>query len=330
MKQFLLSVSLLIGAAINAQDCSNLFISEYVEGWGTNKALEIYNPTNESINLNEYIIVRYSNGSTSAGQQQSVQLNGTIAAFGTYVAVIDKRDPNGIGQESPVWEELQAKADGFYCPVYNTSNAMYFNGNDAVVLAKGDYTNPSNAQVMDIFGKIGEDPDNGLCTDYNTCGWTTEFPFVPPNGKVVTTDHSTIRKSNILKGETNPQISHFNTLAEWDTLPPVIIDPNTGNLVGNWESLGSHECDCESLSVSSEEAVNVSIYPNPSSTGDFNLKLDAPIASLIVIDALGQEVLNKINLDAVTTFNVGAKTGVYFVNIITSNGSFATRRIIVK
>lgn len=325
MKQFLLSVSLLIGAAVNAQDCNDLFISEYVEGWGTNKALEIYNPTDQSIDLSEYIVVRYSNGSTSAGQQQSVQLNGSIGAYGTYVAVIDKRDPDGIGQESPVWEELQAKADGFYCPVYNTSNAMYFNGNDAVVLAKGDYTDPSAAQVVDIFGKIGEDPD--INDDYD--GWTSDFPYVGV-GVVITTDHSMIRKSDILKGETNPQISHFNPLAQWDSIPPVINDPNTGTLVGNWESLGTHECDCESLSVNAEEAVNASIYPNPSANGEFNVKVDAPIASLIVLDALGQEVLNESNLNAVSTINVGSKTGVYFINIHTSNGGFVTKRIIVK
>ena len=49
MKQILLSMSMLFAMSVNAQDCSELFISEYVEGSGNNKALEIYNPTTTSI-----------------------------------------------------------------------------------------------------------------------------------------------------------------------------------------------------------------------------------------------------------------------------------------
>lgn len=324
MKQFLLSVSLFIGASINAQDCSDLFISEYVEGWSNNKAIEIYNPTDQTIDLGDYVIQRYSNGSTSASTGQSVQLSGTIGSHETYVAVIDKRDPDGIGQEAPVWDELEALADGFYCPEYNVSNAMYFNGNDAIVLAKGSMSNLGNVVAVDIFGKIGEDPETG---EYN--GWTSDFPFVG-SGVVVTEDHSMIRKSNVLKGETNPQISHFNPLGEWDSIPPVIEDPATGNLVGNWASLGTHECDCASLSTSIEKTVEISIYPNPSNNGDFNVKMGAPIASLRVIDALGKEVLNASNLGAVTQFNINKGAGLYFVNILTENGAFITRRIIVK
>lgn len=48
------------------EDCSELFFSEYVEGSGTNKALEIYNPTENPIDLSEYSIKRYNNGNTMA------------------------------------------------------------------------------------------------------------------------------------------------------------------------------------------------------------------------------------------------------------------------
>lgn len=325
MKQFLLSVSLLIGAAVNAQDCSELFISEYVEGWSNNKALEIYNPTDQAIDLSEYIVIRYSNGSTSAGEGQSVQLSGTIGAYDTYVAVIDKRDPDGQGQEAPVWDSLQERADGFYCPVYGVSNAMYFNGNDAVVLAKGDFTDPGSSTAVDIFGKIGEDPDLG--NDFD--GWTSDFPFVGA-GVVITTDHSMIRKNNILQGETNPNISHFNPLGEWDSIPPVVFDQDLGYNVGNWETLGWHDCDCQDLSVNTDEVVELSIYPNPSENGEFTLRVENGIEKLEVINALGQNVLTESNLDAVSTINVGSKTGVYFVKIVTKDGRVSSRRVIVK
>ena len=66
---------------IQAQ-CSDLFFSEYVEGWSNNKALEIYNPTANTIDLSAYTISRYSNGGTSAS---TTQLSGTIEAFSTFV-----------------------------------------------------------------------------------------------------------------------------------------------------------------------------------------------------------------------------------------------------
>jgi len=325
MKQFLLSVSLLIGATVNAQDCTDLFISEYVEGWSNNKALEIYNPTNQAIDLSGYVVMRYSNGSTTAGQGQSVQLSGTVEPYDVYVAVIDKRDPDGIGLEAPVWDSLQAKADGFYCPVYNISNAMYFNGNDAVVLAKGSMSDLNNAQVVDVFGKIGEDPDLG--NDFD--GWTSDFPYVGA-GVVITTDHSMIRKSTVLKGETNPQISFFNPLGEWDSIPPVVFDQDLGYNVGNWGSLGYHECDCQSLSVKNEKSVQVSIYPNPSENGEFTIRVQNGVEKLEVFNALGKNILVKDNLNAVSTINIGSKTGVYFIKILTKEGHLTSRRVIVK
>jgi len=92
MKKALLFFGLLASTA-SAQDCSKIFISEYVEGWSNNKALEIYNPTNQTINLSEYFVARYSNGSASATVQNAVQLSGTIAPYDVFVAVLEKLDP---------------------------------------------------------------------------------------------------------------------------------------------------------------------------------------------------------------------------------------------
>ena len=160
MKKSLLTFSLFAMGGLFAQDCSDLFISEYVEGWSNNKALEIYNPTSSPINLSGYFVARYSNGSTTATGTNAIQLVGTIAPYDVYVAVLDKRDPAGTGQEAPIWDSLQARADGFYAPVYNTNNSFYWNGNDAVMLAKGtlsadataDVTTATGFAIVDIFG----------------------------------------------------------------------------------------------------------------------------------------------------------------------------------
>ena len=66
MKRFsLLSLASLAFTSLQAQGCSEIFISEYVEGWSNNKAIEIYNPTSEAIDLSQYSLSRWSNGGST-------------------------------------------------------------------------------------------------------------------------------------------------------------------------------------------------------------------------------------------------------------------------
>jgi hypothetical protein len=333
MKKGLLSLALFFAAGITqAQDCSELFISEYVEGFSNNKALEIYNPTASPINLGQYIVIRFSNGSTTANASYAVQLEGTIQPYSTHVGVLDKRDENGTGQEAPVWDSLQAKADAYYSPVYNTNSTWYWNGNDAIVLAKGLASDPMNSQLVDIFGKIGEDPGTG---------WTTAFPYTG-NGVDVTKDHSLIRKPSILKGETNLTISFFNPLAEYDSIPPVVVRlDEQGNIVysqagnsildGNWSTLGSHTCNCETLNTATltnnEEAV---IYPNPSN-GIVYIKHAEAVKSIEVVNALGQTVMTiENNNKSLVKIDLSANRGVYLVRFVNDDQSSSLKRVVIK
>lgn len=83
---------------VQSQDCSELFISEYIEGYANNKALEIYNPTSESINLSGYSVGRFSNGSTTAAPPSQVpayivQLPDVdLEPYDVFVVVIDLTD----------------------------------------------------------------------------------------------------------------------------------------------------------------------------------------------------------------------------------------------
>ncbi|MDB4089575.1 lamin tail domain-containing protein, partial [Flavobacteriales bacterium] len=137
MKKILLAIVSILSLSVLSAQCNELFISEYVEGWSNNKAIEIANPTNASIDLSSYELRRYSNGSSSAGPTKRIALSGNLAAYSVKVYVIDKRDSTGTGQEAPVWDTLQNQADEFICPNYAVNNMMYFNGNDAIALFKG-------------------------------------------------------------------------------------------------------------------------------------------------------------------------------------------------
>ncbi|HON19485.1 MAG TPA: lamin tail domain-containing protein, partial [Salinivirgaceae bacterium] len=224
MKRILLTtMALSLTAVMFAQkNCSQIFFSEYVEGSGNNKALEIYNPTSQSVNLNRYHMARYRNGAT-VGDYVSFPSNLTIGPKNVLVAVLDKRDPNGTGQDTMVSVELQALADIFLCPVYNTNPMMYFNGNDAVTIE-----DKITGAILDIIGKIGEDPglgwNNNPETNYSQTQW------YDPNHW--TYNNTMVRKPNVTIGvSTNPDF--FNPELEWDTIGQ-----------DNFSNLRTHNCTC--------------------------------------------------------------------------------------
>ena len=215
-KLFTLLAALVVLAAANAQ--TDLIISEYVEGWSNNKALEIYNPTNAAINLSGYQLVRYANGEDTppADDNWSFTLpDYELEPYKVFVAVLDKRNPDGTGQDAPVWIPLQDRADGFFNPNYNISNTLYFNGDDAIAIEKTDGT------LVDLFARWGApapaDVQFGGSTKIDGA-WTDVAPYYTGDGVGITGDHTLVRKSSVKDGITeNPVL--FNALAEYDSLP---------------------------------------------------------------------------------------------------------------
>ncbi|MEC9209008.1 MAG: T9SS type A sorting domain-containing protein [Bacteroidota bacterium] len=309
MRKILLSISVLITISMSGQitDCSELFISEYVEGSGNNKALEIYNPTSNTIDLSSYIVIRYSNGATSASSANAIQLVGDVSPDDVHVGVIEKLNPSGVGNEVPVADALQVKADAFYCPDYNTSNAWYWNGNDAIVLAKGSVSAISNAIIVDVFGKVGEDPIGGW-TNIASSGFTS-------SGYSWTQDHTLIRKSTVLSGDTDP-VDLFNAGLEWDSIPE-----------DTWDNLGSHACDCAgSTAINDMDKVSYTLYPNPVNQGaSVTVKSNIIIKKIITTNILGEQV----NFDNSINTNALAK-GIYIVGVEFSNGMYSNSKLIIN
>lgn len=215
--------------AFGELNCSEIFISEYVEGSDNNRAIELYNPTENPIDLSSYRLERYSNGSFSTQPNQRLDLEGIIQPNDVWVIVIDKRNPGGTGTETPIDPALEAIADIFADPIFVEGNTMYFNGNDALVLRNGD-------TVIDTFGKVGQDPGdpadgggwNDISPDYT---WTSNL------GVAWTTNHTMIRKVSITEGDINP-IDAFDPSLEYDSLPN-----NT------FSHLGLHDCLCNGIAL---------------------------------------------------------------------------------
>ena len=308
MRKILLSISMFIAVSMSGQitSCSELFISEYVEGSGNNKALEIYNPTSSTIDLSSYIVIRYSNGSTSASSANAIQLVGSINPNDVHVGVIEKLNPSGTGNEVPVADSLQAKADAFYCTDYNTSNAWYWNGNDAIVLARVSVTEITNAIIVDVFGKVGEDPIGGW-NDNAASGFTS-------SGYSWTEDHTLIRKNTVLSGDIDP-IDLFNASLEWDSLAE-----------DSWNNLGSHQCDCAgSTNIDEMNKVSYALYPNPAIQGEIvTVKSNIIIKKITATNILGSQVSFQ---NSINTSNL--VEGIYILDIEFANGKHTNSKLII-
>jgi hypothetical protein len=293
-------MSVIFAMSANAQDCSDLFISEYIEGPGNNNAIEIYNPTMTSISLTDYTINRYGNGATTSSD--TWPLSGTIAA-GDAITI-------GNGQVDSVWVStywslpvdpvFYAACDLHGSGIYPTP--FYFNGDDAMTLEK-------NGIPIDIFGKVGEDP-GGAWTDDASAGYTDA------NGGTWWTKRQTlVRKSSVKQGVTlNPIL--FNPTLEYDSLPD-----------GTYTGMGSHTCDCSNASsINENTSISYVMYPNPvNSGGSVAVNANTKVKSIVVINILGEQI--RFNNTINTT---GFAKGTYIITIEFVDGRFAKNKLIVE
>ena len=126
------SVVIAAGSSSGGGNEPELFFSEYVEGSSNNKALELYNPTANGLDLSAYTVKLYANGATAATQTQA--LSGSLASGETLIL----RHASFTSTHS-----FPASAI--------TSSVTNFNGDDAVTLEK-------NGVVIDGIGVLGNDP----------------------------------------------------------------------------------------------------------------------------------------------------------------------------
>jgi len=352
MKKNLLFGGLFFFLSVNiqAQDCQELFISEYLEGFSNNKALEIYNPTDNWVDLSNYFIVRFSNGNASPTIQSAQQLRGSIGPKSVQVGVLDKRDPLGTGQNAPVWDDLAIKADEWYSPVYDENNTYYWNGNDAVALFKGKIpagtplampvANLTGVTMIDLFGKIGENPGE----PNQGGGWTYDGTPAGAGGVVVSADHFLVRKPSVKKGDNVNPVANFVVSQSWDTLSflTVVLDEFGDTVLNqsgqpakrmNVDNLGIHICDCGDATGLSEEVIegpSFSVYPNPVVNGEINFATTDKVTRIVIYDALGKEVKSLSQVKSFMSININVKSGLYFITAYGQRGLRQTQKFIVK
>ncbi|MFJ7408919.1 MULTISPECIES: endonuclease [unclassified Lysinibacillus] len=197
------SIPVMPAQAVAAGPAADLIISEYIEGSSNNKAIELYNGTGSTIDLSQYKLELYTNGGTTPTNKQT--LSGTLAHNETIIiynssAVAAIKDKGGL-----------------------PSAVTSFNGNDAIVLKKGE-------EVIDSFGQVGFDP--GKAWDVNG---------------VSTVDKTLVRKGAVTLGDKNPSDA-FDPSLEWQQYP-----------IDTFDHLGSHSMDGGEVGpITKAEAVTAS------------------------------------------------------------------------
>ncbi len=302
--------------------CDQIFISEYIEGSNNNKALELYNPTDKAIDLKDYRLTRWSNGSAAWSPQYSDKLSGTIEPLSTFNLVLDRTDQSATGRDTAVSVELLNKADLLLSKDYNTSFSMSFNGDDAlsIDIIDPDPSDPSNPYLpIDIFGKIGERPR--LPRSSRNIGWSDSFPYSTGSGLWCTIDKTLIRKKSIVSG-VNANPAYFNPRNEWEVFPRNTFD-----------SFGTHVCDCETLSSPKVKKTTLNLFPNPALNSTF-IPFHGQLQTIEVIALNGKKMSinykenNFARMHGYTLDLSDLSKGQYIIALTGTNGVIHSARLL--
>lgn len=311
MKKLLLLLCAIPFLAASAQDCGDLFFSEYVEGSDNNKCLEIYNPTDEIIDLSQYWVTRYSNGSTVYDNGGKTRLEGFILPYSTFILVNGQTEDIDLGtfispKCDPALQAIGTEVNGMFDGDY--PSPTYMNGNDVIALFKDPVGDDKYSDFIpvDLFGSIADgtqEEDKGWTSFtqewayrniYNDqdeiigkdSTWISKY-IVPAEYYWLswTADQSLFRKKEVKHGVTeNPD--SFNVKIEWDTVP--------GGRDA-WAYLNDHDCDCESGSgvINAVRPSDFYISPNPVTNSHFTLYTTGKIESVEILSITGQVLLYK-------------------------------------
>lgn len=214
MKKLYFTFFLTLITSVAFGQASDLYFSMYSEGSSSNKFLEIYNGTGADVDLASYAVHLYPNGATEAKNKLTFNAGTTIANGDVYVIY-----------NSNAATQIQEAGD-------ISATVTYFNGDDAVALLK-------NEVVIDVVGKIGEDPGYYWAVAGESNG---------------TKDHTLTRKSTVCS-PTNDWATSAGTDAtssQW-----IITGKDSG-----WDALGTHT-GCSSSPEISVTAPNNSQVFNP-------------------------------------------------------------------
>ncbi|MEM6723131.1 MAG: lamin tail domain-containing protein [Bacteroidota bacterium] len=348
--------------------CTDLFISTYIEGFGNNRSVEIYNPTPNPIDLGGYTIGRFRNGSTSFSKQAIP--SAMIQPYDVHVITIDKRNPAGTGFETPVWDGFQ-EWDVVTDDV--TGDTIWIGGD------------PANGAIFDVqydddgFPLVGDTYRDFLDLQGKTDVFINPVYEVSTSGMYFNGDDAVALLkgvnadpandgSNILDvvgliGDTRMQdggelngIGWVDAQGNWLTRDRTLvrnanIQGGTGPVVfilgdtlaySDWTVFGkndfspleSHDCSCDPLVNTIEiNEIPVNVYPNPSAIGQVVIEADENIENVRIFDFMGRLQFTKpeagINQQVIIPTS-GLDAGMYLFEIEFRDGQRSIRKVVLQ
>ena len=184
-----------------AVEYANLFISEAAEGSSNNKYIEIYNASDDTVDLSGYAYPTVGNAPTVPGQYEywnTFAEGASVAPGDVYVICHGSAD-----------EFILAECDEFY--------TYLSNGDDGFCLVGGSEGNFSPENILDCLGDWNGDPGSG----WDVAGVSA-----------ATKDHTLVRKASVTTG--NDGLWEFSAGESDDDSEWVVLDQN------DWTYLGSH------------------------------------------------------------------------------------------
>jgi hypothetical protein len=326
------SESATFGTSVQASD---LFFSEYVEGSSLNKYLEIYNGTGASVDLSDYRVRLFSNGSTSATGTNDVQLSGTLDSGNTVV--------------------IKNSGATIYSGTATIIASVNFNGDDAVALYK-----ISTASNVDIFGRIGEDPgvawtsttnttvDKTLIRNASVTGGVTAnpssgFPTLETEWTLADQNETGNLGSHTFSVSIPSFVAGYEDLTVYtDNQEVTGLNPNTmyyyrvravaGNTSGNSATVSVTTVAESMRAASSETAMKQSINEIVvfMQNDVLNIKSGTAIRSVMVYDIAGKLLFSSdsFNDQDVAIQKLSASNQVLVVKIGTVDNQLVTRKVV--
>lgn len=368
----LLTAALLLAGAAHGQG-TELFFSEYDEGahqsgvaypnstgpsTGSERAIEIFNPTRNTVSLNPYSVRRYSNGSftvteeerllRSGPTQQAVGAN-TLQSATTFVLASGEATLNAIRDKANQFSVGHAPISG--PTVITGGGTVYFNGDDAVALVRypSGTAGTGVGVIVDLIGVIGEQPLPANCSTTSTGNWSGTNPLDNMGTTpvfVASANQSLLRRGPVSRGVSSNrnqnapgpcpaprQVGGYDISAEWMMYSTAFNGAGgTSNPGGQlYNRLGEHldytgPNGTYATTISGTLAkfdANISVYPNPAhGTATVEIK-NAKVGSIQVLNNLGQRISAEATGLGQEKINLNISTlkpGLYFVQILSADG----------
>ena len=160
--------------------CQTLFFSEYAEGSSNNKYLEIYNPTNQAINLTDYAYPSTANAPDTPGVYE----------------FWNEFDSGASINPGDVYVICHPSLDGSVSSECDETHTYLSNGNDGYCLVLGS---EGNYSLVDCIGDWDADPGNG----WDVAGVSE-----------ATKDHTLVRTIDVNQGNSGDWNSSAGTNSE--------------------------------------------------------------------------------------------------------------------